>query len=142
MYPMTTTTGSAEAGRLCGTRILVVEDEFIIAMQLQSVFEEEGAHVLGPYSTLAEALEHAASDDITVASLDVNLGQDTATAVATVLNRRQVPFMFYSVATDDPALASWRHVRLIKKPAAASELIDAVAALVRPHTPEPAAPAT
>ena len=109
----------------------MVEDEFLIAMHLQSIFEEEGAEVLGPYRTLAEALEHAATEDITAASLDLNLGRDTAAPIADVLARRHVPFIFYSVQTGDPALAPWRHVRLIQKPAAAMELVEAIAGLVR-----------
>ncbi len=118
-------------GLLAGARILVVEDEFIIAMQLQSVFEEEGAEVLGPYHSLAEGLEHARSDNITAASLDVNLGRDTAVPIAAVLAYRQIPFFFYSVQMNDPALAAWQHVRLIRKPAAPHELVHAMAALLQ-----------
>jgi DNA-binding response OmpR family regulator len=135
---MPETYGTPGAGRLSGARILVVEDEFVIAMQLQSLFEEEGAQVLGPYHNLADALEHAGSDDISAASLDVNLGRDTAAPVASLLAERNVPFVFYSVQTNDPALTDWRHVRLIQKPAAPSELIEAIAALVRHRTKETA----
>ena len=121
-------------GRLSGARILVVEDEFVIAMQIQSLFEEEGAQVLGPYHNLAEALEHAQSDDISAASLDVNLGRETAAPVANLLAERHVPFVFYSVKNDDPALAPWRHIPLIQKPADPAELIEAMAALVHQRT--------
>jgi DNA-binding response OmpR family regulator len=126
---------SADQGRLSGVRILVVEDEFVIAMQLQSLFEEEGAQVLGPYHNLADAMEHAKSDDISVASLDVNLGRDTAAPIASLLAERAVPFVFYSVSTNDPSLANWRHVPLIEKPAAPNALIDAMATLVRARRP-------
>jgi DNA-binding response OmpR family regulator len=125
-------------GRLSGARILVVEDEFVIAMQLQSVFEEEGAQVLGPYHSLAEAMEHAGADDISAASLDVNLGRDTAAPVASLLAERKVPFVFYSVQTNDPAIADWRHIPLVQKPAAPSDLIDAIAALLRHRETESA----
>lgn len=128
---------SPHNGALAGARILVVEDEFIIAMQLQSMFEEEGAQVLGPYHTLSEALRHAESDSITAASLDLNLGRETAVPVARLLEQRRVPFVFYSVQTNDPALEGWRHVRLIQKPAA-SQLIQAMAALVRQRTSQDA----
>ncbi len=122
--------------RLAGARILVVEDEFLIAMQLQSIFEEEGAEVLGPYHTLADALKHAEIEDITAASLDLNLGKDAATSIAGRLQQRGVPFLFYSVQTGDPALAQWRHVRLIQKPAASEYLVDAMTALIRAREPE------
>lgn len=120
-------------GLLAGARILVVEDEFVIAMQLQSLFEDEGAQVLGPYHSLSEAMKHAETDDISAASLDVNLGRDTAAPVAGLLARRQIPFVFYSVQTNDPALAPWRHVRVIQKPAAPHELVQAMAALLHRH---------
>jgi DNA-binding response OmpR family regulator len=117
-------------GLLAGARILVVEDEFLIALQLQSVFEDEGAQVLGPYSSLSEALKHAETDDISAASLDVNLGRDTAAPVASILARRHVPFVFYSVQTKDPSLAPWQHIRVIQKPASPHELVQAMAALL------------
>lgn len=120
-------------GLLAGARILVVEDEFLIALQLQSVFEDEGAQVIGPYHTLSEALKHAETDDISAASLDVNLGRDTAAPVAGVLARRHVPFVFYSVQTKDPALAPWQHIRVIQKPASPHELVQAMAALLHRH---------
>jgi DNA-binding response OmpR family regulator len=126
------------AGRLSGARILVVEDEFVIAMQLQSLFEEEGAQVLGPYYNLADALEHAADADISAASLDVNLGRETAAPVAILLAGRKVPFVFYSVQTNDPSLADWRHIPVIQKPAAPSDLIEVIAALVHRRTSETA----
>lgn len=117
-------------GALAGARILIVEDDFLIAMQLQSLFEEAGAEVIGPCHTLKDALQAAEYDNISAASLDLNLGRDVATPVAQVLSDRQVPFVFYSVQTGDPALAGWRHVRLLQKPARTEELIAAMAALV------------
>lgn len=131
MGPTIAADGTTEAGRLSGARILVVEDEFVIAMQLQSLFEEEGAQVLGPYHSLAEALEHAGSDDISAASLDLNLGHDNAAPVASLLAEREVPFIFYSVKTDDPVFQAWRHVPLVQKPAPTMELVEAIAGLVR-----------
>ena len=139
MGPTPTADGTPNAGQLSGARILVVEDEFVIAMQLQALFEEEGAQVLGPYHNLADALEHAASDDISAASLDVNLGRDTAAPVASRLTEREVPFVFYSVKSDDPSLRAWQHIRLIQKPAEPAELVGAIATLIRQRSPASAA---
>lgn len=121
---------AVRVGRLAGARILVVEDEFLIAMQIQTIFEEEGAEILGPYHTMSDALKHVSVEDVTAASLDLNLGRETATPIADLLQRRGVPFLFYSVRTGDPALARWRNVRLIQKPAAPRDLADAMVALV------------
>lgn len=117
-------------GVLAGARILIVEDDFLIAMQLQSLFEEEGAEVIGPCYTLADALQVAQDGEFSAASLDLNLGRDVATPVAQLLSDRKVPFVFYSVQTNDPALAGWRHIRLLQKPARTEELVAAMAMLI------------
>ncbi|GAA0536086.1 DNA-binding response OmpR family regulator [Rhizomicrobium palustre] len=118
-------------GALSGARILVVEDEFLIGMQLQAVFEEEGAEVIGPCATLAEALERAREGDITGATLDFNLGKQLVTPVAELLTQRRVPFLFYSVKTTHSALDPWRHLPLVQKPAAPDELVRTLASLLK-----------
>ena len=51
---------SAAVGReLAGARILVVEDEPIIALELQLILADEGAQVIGPFQTIADAASHA-----------------------------------------------------------------------------------
>ena len=59
-------------------RILVVEDEALIAMDLQALLEEAGYHVLGPANSSAAALALIDNDEPDVALLDVNLGRSDA----------------------------------------------------------------
>lgn len=120
-------------GALAGARILVVEDEFLIALQLQEMLEAEGAGVIGPCSSLSDALEQEARADISAATLDLNLGRELATPVAEALTSRHIPFLFYSVQTRDPALAAWSHVPLVQKPARPEEFIRALAQLRPAH---------
>jgi len=80
---------------LRGCGILVVEDEYLLADELQSELEEAGAIVIGPVGTLEGALALISSGrEIDGAILDVNLGGDMAYAAADQLIERGVPFVF------------------------------------------------
>ena len=58
---------------LAGWRILVVEDEMLIAMIVETVLGDAGCQVIGPFGRLAAALKAAEQDEIDAAFLDVNL---------------------------------------------------------------------
>jgi DNA-binding response OmpR family regulator len=119
---------------LAGSRVLVVEDEFIIALELQSNFEDAGAEVVGPAHTLAEALELATHADITAATLDLQLMRDSVAPVARALAKRGIPFVFYSgQPSTDPVIAEWPRCKALAKPAHPEELVEAVAQLVTPR---------
>ena len=65
-------------GRVSGLRVLVVEDEFLVAMLLEDMLGELGHRVIGPIADAAEALAMAQRGDMEVAILDLNLaGTDT-----------------------------------------------------------------
>jgi two-component system, response regulator PdtaR len=76
--------------------VLVVEDEFLIAMTLQLLLEEQGWQVMGPSASVRNALRLLESDTPTVALLDVNLGGEMVTPVAEVLRARRIPFAISS----------------------------------------------
>jgi CheY-like chemotaxis protein len=82
--------------RLTGRRLLVVEDEYLIAADLASVLEGLGAEVTGPAGTLAEALTlvETEGDRLDAAVLDVNLGEERVYPVADALRQREIPFVF------------------------------------------------
>lgn len=77
-------------------RVLVVEDEYVIALDLASSLLELGVEVIGPAPSVEQALavirEHA--DELDAAVLDINLGSETVYPVAEVLRERGVPFVF------------------------------------------------
>ncbi|TGQ12467.1 MULTISPECIES: response regulator [unclassified Mesorhizobium] len=83
--------------------ILIVEDEFIIAMDLKVMVELLGWQVLGPVARVADALRLLEEERPTVALLDVNLGHQLVTPVAEALRSRGVPFAVAS-AYDKPEL--------------------------------------
>ena len=77
-------------------RVLVVEDEFLLALDLELVLERGGWRVLGPAATVAEALRLLEAKTPDVALLDVNLKDEMVTPVAEALRARGVPFVLAS----------------------------------------------
>lgn len=79
---------------LAGRRILVVEDEPLLAMMIEDLLSEIGCIVVGPASHLAAAQAIAGEAELDGALLDVNLGAEQVYPVADCLRRRGVPFVF------------------------------------------------
>ena len=76
--------------------VLVVEDEFLIALDLVMLLERGGWHVLGPAATIAGALRLLDEERPAVALLDIALKEGTVTLVAEALRARNVPFIIAS----------------------------------------------
>lgn len=75
-------------------RVLVVEDEALVAMGVEALLEDLGCEVLGPASTVEQALKLLATTDPDGVILDLNLGGEWAFPVAEELHRRHIPFVF------------------------------------------------
>ena len=84
-----------------GPLVLVAEDEFLLALELELLLEGHGYRVLGPASTVAEALRMLEGATPDAALLDVNLRGEMVTPVAEALRARGVPFVLAS-AYDRP----------------------------------------
>lgn len=91
-------------GPMSGMTVLVVEDDFIVAYDMQIMLEEQGARVLGPATSLAEALALLARERPTIAVLDVNLNGEHVFPVADALRAQDVPFVFATAYADDDRL--------------------------------------
>jgi CheY-like chemotaxis protein len=81
---------------LDGLRVLVVEDEPVVAMCLEDILEDLGCVTIGPASRLSEGLALAEAGGIDAAILDINLGGQHSTAIARALLDAGVPFAFAS----------------------------------------------
>jgi DNA-binding response OmpR family regulator len=77
-----------------GIRVLVVEDEFLVATLIEDMLVDAGCVVAGPIPRLSEALDAVDRGTFDIALLDVNLGGDRVYPVADALSRRNVPFVF------------------------------------------------
>jgi DNA-binding NtrC family response regulator len=86
-----------DAGKVLeGRRILVVEDEMLIAMELEGVLEDEGCIAVGPAPTVCRALGFLDREPVDAAILDLNLDGKDASPVALALAERGVPFVVAS----------------------------------------------
>lgn len=115
---------------LQGRAILVVEDEALIACEIAMVLEEAGARVIGPAATVRRALALISEDMPAAAVLDVRLGREDVTEVATRLTTLGVPFVFHTGHADSAMLADWPESEIVRKPAPPEAILDALCALL------------
>jgi CheY-like chemotaxis protein len=107
-------------------RILVVEDEALIAMDLQALLEDAGYRVIGPANSSAAALALIEADEPDVALLDVNLGRSDAFGVASILTERKTQVIFLTGHTAHKLPPAHRHLPLVSKPYLPQVLLEAV----------------
>jgi DNA-binding NarL/FixJ family response regulator len=116
---------------LSGMRVLVADDEILIALDLGDILGDAGAEIVGPCGTLAEALRAAEEPELSAAVLDVRLGRDTTETVAARLAERGVPFVFYrGQALPDTMRAMSPHARVLIKPTRQAVLLEAVVGMI------------
>ena len=82
--------------RECGCDILIVEDEFLIAMDLQSQLEAAGYSIRGPVASVEEGLAMLEKGAVCAAILDLNIRGSTSLPIAERLAGAGTPFMFLS----------------------------------------------
>jgi len=104
-------------------RVLVVEDEALVAMELTRVLTEAGAQVVGPAGNIEEALDLVANTPIDRAVLDINLGGRMVTPVAKALAERAIPFV-YLTGYQEPGVDDGP---VLRKPASLELLLGALA---------------
>jgi CheY-like chemotaxis protein len=115
---------------LAGKRILLVEDEFIVAAMAEDMLTELGATVIGPASSIAAGLRLAAIDSIDAAVLDVNMDGERIDPVANLLSARRIPIVFATGYGND-VLGRDRAALVLDKPYTQEQLADALARALR-----------
>jgi two-component sensor histidine kinase/DNA-binding response OmpR family regulator len=108
--------GSPQANMANSRRVLLVEDEALVAMMIQEFLSECGRAVVGPIGTAAEALAAARQGDFDGAILDINLGDGMAYPVAEILAARGVPFVFLTGYEADTVDDRFSEVPILQKP--------------------------
>lgn len=116
---------------LHGLRILVVEDEFLVALELEGMLHELGGEVIGPLGGLEQAVAVAQQETLDAAVLDVNVGGRAVTPVADALAARAIPFVFCTGYDAASLPAPHAAVPIIMKPCQAHQLKHAVLTSLR-----------
>ncbi|MGJ3263478.1 MAG: response regulator [Salinarimonas sp.] len=114
---------------LAGRRILIVEDERLIALDMLDILERWGCTVLGPVGTAAAALEVVENDLPDGAILDVNLIGGTSEPVAEALAERGRPFIVVTAYERGQLTGSLRNGPMLRKPLDEAKLQRELSAL-------------
>lgn len=104
---------------LSSRRILIVEDESLVAMLLETILEDMGCVTVGPISNIEDALTLLSGDEagtLDGALLDVNVAGREVFPVADVLKARGVPFVFSTGYGQGGLPDEWRNQATIQKP--------------------------
>ncbi len=115
---------AAPRRRLDGARVLLVEDEVLVALEVARLLESAGCSVAGPAFTLEEGLALAAAQELDAAVLDLNLRGRTSVPILEELRGRGVPCLITSGYGEAPA--GHAEVPVLEKPVPAARLLLAV----------------
>jgi CheY-like chemotaxis protein len=112
---------------LSGRRVLVVEDESLVAMLLETILEDMGCTPVGPASTVDEGLAIATGGEpLDAALLDVNVAGRQVFPIARALKDRAVPFVFSTGYGEGGLPDEWRGQATIQKPFTEAAVRDAL----------------
>lgn len=112
-------------------RVLVVEDEAAIAMDLISGLTEMGCSVIGPAATLDQATQLIQTQSFDIALLDANLHGKPVDTLATALTEKGIPFAFLSGYGRDELPAAFYDTELVRKPFTFDQVNGAIRQLAR-----------
>ena len=122
------------AATLQGERFLVVEDEPLIAIDVQATLERAGASVVVA-RTMPEALRYAESPALSAGVLDFRVGSHDAEPVCEALNRRAVPFIFFTGLAGQLS-SRWAATPVVGKPATPEKIVGALQFVLSPDARE------
>ena len=124
--------GSDSSKSVVGKRVLVVEDEPLIALEQIANLEEMGARAVGPAGTIARALHAIETEQIDVALLDANLSGEGVDEVAAALTRKNIPFAFVTGYGRNSLPRPFQTAPVLNKPCTADALRSMVRQLIQP----------
>ena len=111
---------------MTGGRILIVEDEFLIAVEIKRVLTEAGWIVVGPAGTCEHALRLAGEAALDGALLDAHLDGERTDEVARMLEQRAVPYVWVTGSGRESLPVASRDNAVLGKPFNSIELLSAV----------------
>jgi len=116
------------AAVLAGRRVLVVEDEALVAMMIEDVLNDLGCEVVGPVSTTREALALLDATPVDAATLDINLTHEEVLPVAEALEARGIRFVLVTGYDQENVLRRYSRWRMVQKPFTGDRLVRGLVA--------------
>ena len=113
-------------------RVLVVEDEYLVAILIKEILESAGCIVMGPIPRLSEALAALSQDTCDAAILDVNLAGERVDPVAKELSSRNIPFVFVTGYGTNVLPGEFTERPRICKPFKMDDLLGALTDVLEP----------
>jgi len=117
---------SGQSQSLKGLRILIVEDEAPIALQVEDMLVESDCDVVGPASRVGQALKLIDEEPVDAAVLDLNIAGDLVYPVADALEKRGLPYIFVTGYGASSLTEPYRSRRVLQKPFSRRELLQAM----------------
>ena len=111
-------------------RILVIEDDAMIAVAVGMILQDQGWIVVGPIGRLDLAIEAAVKAEFDCAVVDAQLNGEYADRVALNLHRRGKPFLMATGHNSEDLPAELRRAPMLRKPFRTTDLVDAVRQMV------------
>jgi two-component SAPR family response regulator len=96
--------------------VLIVEDEYFLAKDLEAALRAEGAEIVGPISDFSEALAQVDQDGFDAAIIDINLHDQYAYPIADKLVKQCIPFVFATGYSAEVLPDRFREVQRFEKP--------------------------
>lgn len=113
-----------------GRSILIIEDEPLIAFELEAAFSTAGASVVSASDT-TEALRLISQANISAAVVDISLGAEDCSAVCERLAGAGIPFVFHTGDARPDILRKWSAAPILTKLADKKRVVEVVAGMVR-----------
>lgn len=109
---------------LHGVRVLLVEDQMIVAMQIEDMLHAAGCEVVGPVGTLQAAITLAHAEALDAAVLDINLDGEKVYPAAEELQARGIPFILATGYGESTLPEKWRNQPRLNKPYRREQLVQ------------------
>ena len=124
------TPAAANDKLLSGRHVLVVEDEMLVLMTIETMLGQLGCESVTSAATSAEAIELTKSQAFDVAMLDLNLNGCPSYAVADALDARGVPFVFSTGCSSEGMRDDYRDRPVLRKPYGSNQMVNALGGLL------------
>jgi PAS domain S-box-containing protein len=122
MPPMETSPGP-------GKRVLLVEDEMLVGMMMRDLLVSAGLDVIGPISSVSEAMTAAANVAVDAGVLDVNMGTEFIYPLADALQKKGIPFVFVTGYPAESIDSRFRGCSVLQKPIDVASLKSCMSSL-------------